>query len=375
MIFLVFIISVLYLMLIMVFIFGFYKSDVVKNKKITPKNRFSIVIPFRNEAHNLPNLLQSLSEINYPTDFFEILLVNDDSEDNFIEIIKEFIRQNPNLNLRHLQNIRKTESPKKDALNTAIKLSNFEWIVTTDADCLVPKLWLHLFNQFIEEKQPVFISAPVKFSLQNSLLYHFQNLNFISLIGSTIGGFGIENPFMCNGANLCYRKAIFFELNGFEGNVEIASGDDIFLMEKMIKAYPKKVKFLKSDEVIVETKAENSWKLFLHQQIRWASKSASYKIYFVKFVGLCVFSENLMVLILGVFTLLFPQFWIYFILIFVAKAIVDFIIIAQTSFFLKNTKSLKHYLIISFLHPFFIVFTGCLSAFKSYEWKGRSFRK
>lgn len=359
----------------MAFIFGFYKSDIVKNKNTKPKNRFSIVIPFRNEAHNLSNLLQSLSEIKYPKDFFEILLVNDDSEDNFIEIIKEFTRQNPNLNLRHVQSIRKSESPKKDALNTAIKLSNFEWIVTTDADCLVPKLWLHLFNQFIEEKQPIFISAPVKFSLQNSWLYHFQNLNFISLMGSTVGGFGIGNPFMCNGANLCYRKSIFFKLHGFEGNAEIASGDDIFLMEKMIKAYPKNVKFLKSEEVIVETKTENSWKLFLHQQIRWASKSVSYKIFFAKFVGLCVFSENLMVLILGVYTLLFPHFWIYFILIFVSKAIVDFILIAQTSVFLKNTKSLKHYLTISLCYPFFIVFTASLSTFKNYEWKGRSFKK
>lgn len=359
----------------MAFIFGFYKSDVVKNKNTTPKNRFSIVIPFRNEAHNLPNLLQSLSEINYPKEFFEILLVNDDSEENFIEIIKEFTKQNPNLNLRHLQNNRKTQSPKKDALHSAIKLSNFEWIVTTDADCKVPKLWLQLFNQFIEEKQPVFISAPVKFNLQNSWLYHFQNLNFISLIGSTIGGFGIENPFMCNGANLCYRKSVFYEQNGFEGNTEIASGDDIFLMEKMIKAYPKNVKFLKSDESIVETKAENSWKLFLHQQIRWASKIGSYKSFFAKFVGLCVFLENLMVLILGVYTLFFSNFWIYFIIIFVAKAIIDFILITQTSFFLKNTKSLKFYLIVSLLYPFFIVFTGCLSAFKSYEWKGRSFRR
>ena len=368
-------ISLLYLLLIMAFIIGFEKVALMKSNNAVPKNRFSIIIPFRNEAHNLPDLLQSLSELNYPSDLFEILLVNDDSQDNFMTIVEEFTKQNQNLNFHLLQNIRKTNSPKKNAINTAINFSNFEWIITTDADCIVPKLWLQIFNLFIEETQPVFISAPVKFSTQNSLLSHFQNLNFTSLMGSTIGGFGIEKPFMCNGANLCYRKDAFLKLKGFENNTNIASGDDIFLMEKMFKAYPNKVKILKSAEAIMETKSENTWKLFINQQIRWASKSASYKSLFAKFVGIVVFLENLLVLILGISAMLFPKFWLYFLFLFVLKILVDFILIAQTSIFLKNTKSLKHYLIVSLLYPFFIVYIGCLSLFKNYEWKGRSFMK
>lgn len=375
MIYLSIFVSIIYLALIIAYIIGFEKVELVKNKNTNPKNRFSIIIPFRNEAHNLPDLLKSLSEINYPADLFEILMVNDDSEDFFGEIIEEFTKQNSNLNLRLLQNIRKTKSPKKDALNTAIKVSNFEWIVTTDADCVVPVNWLKLFNQFIEDENPVFISAPVKFGVKNSFLFHFQQLNFVSLIGSTLGGFGIRSPFMCNGANLCYRKETFFELKGFEGNADIASGDDIFLMEKMLKTSPKKIKFLKSAEAIVKTKSENTWKLFINQQIRWTSKSASYTSLFAKFVGILVFSENLLLLILGISALLFPQFWIYFMLIFTLKIIVDFMLIAQTSVFLNSTKSLKYYLPVSVLHPFFIVFTGFLSIFKNYEWKGRSFKK
>jgi len=354
---------------------SFDKNVVVKNRNEVPKNRFSIIIPFRDEAHNLPNLLKSLSALNYPSELFEILLVNDDSQDNFNPILEEFSKQNPTLNLHLLQNVRKTNSPKKDAINTAINVAKFEWIVTTDADCIVPILWLHLFNQFIEAEKPVFISAPIKFSVKNSFLFHFQNLNFKSLMGSSIGGFGINKPFMCNGANLCYRKATFLELNGFEGNNNIASGDDIFSMEKMLKAYPKKVKFLKSDENIVETNAENTWKLFINQQIRWASKSASYKSLFAKFVGILVFLENFTVLVLGISALLIQQFWIYFMLVFTAKMIVDFILIAQTANFLKSTNSLKYYLPVSLLYPFFIVFTGFLSTFKNYEWKGRSFKK
>lgn len=375
MIYISILISIIYLSLILTFIFGLNKNKCVKNKNAIPKNRFSIVIPFRDEAHNLANLLNSLSALNYPSELYEILLVNDDSKDNFNPILATFSKQNPTLNLRLLQNVRKTNSPKKDAINTAINLSSFEWIITTDADCLVPKLWLQFFNQFIDDEKPVFISAPVKFITQNSWLFHFQNLNFTSLMGSTMGGFGIDKPFMCNGANLCYHKATFYDVNGFEDNTNIASGDDIFLMEKMLKAYPKKVKFLKSDENIVETKTENSWKLFINQQIRWASKSASYTSLFAKFVGIVVFLENLLLLVLGISALLIPQFWIYVTLVFSAKLIVDFIIIYQTALFLKSTKSLKYYLPVSLFYPFFIVFTGCFSTFKNYDWKGRSFKK
>jgi len=375
MIYIAILISIIYSALIIAFISGFEKVKLIKNNNSIPKNRFSIVIPFRNEARNLPDLLESLSSLNYPSELFEILLVNDDSEDFFSDIIEEFTKENPNLNLRLINNIRKTNSPKKDAINTAINESKFEWIVTTDADCMIPKLWLLLFNQFIEVEEPLFISAPVKFNPQNSFLHHFQQLNFTSLMGSTIGGFGIAKPFMCNGANLCYRKAAFFELKGFEENANIASGDDIFLMEKMIKTYPNKVKFLKSDEIIVETKSEITWKLFINQQIRWASKSAFYKSIFAKFVGIAVFSENLLVLILGIFALLFPRYWICFTLVFAAKIIVDFILISQTSVFLKSSKLLKHYLSVSLVYPFFIVFVGFLSAFSTYEWKGRNFSK
>lgn len=375
MIYISILISIIYLALIVAFFIGFEKITLVKNNNSVPKNRFSIVIPFKDEAHNLPNLLQSLSALNYHSYLFEILLVNDDSQDNFSAIIDAFKNQNPSLKLQLINNVRKSQSPKKDAIANAIKLSNFEWIVTTDADCLVPKLWLQMFNQFIEDEQPVFISAPVKYIGKNYFLQHFQQLNFTSLMGSTIGGFGIGNPFMCNGANLCYRKAAFFEINGFEENDTIASGDDIFLMEKMFKTYPKKVKFLKSNENIVETNAENTWKLFINQQIRWASKSASYKSLFAKFVGIVVFLENLLVLTLGFSTLVFPKFWLTFMIVFTIKIVIDLMLIAETSVFLKNTKSLKYYLPISLLYPFFIVITGCLSAFKNYEWKGRSYKK
>lgn len=368
-------IACLYIFLIIAIIIGFDKVPTILNKNSNPKNTFSIVIPFRNEAENLSKLLHSISDLNYPKNLFEVLLVNDNSQDDSQSIIEIFGQQNPDLNIALVNSIRRTNAPKKDAINTAIHKAAFEWIVTTDADCELPLNWLQLFNQFIEEEQPLFISAPVKFKGRNSLPFHFQNLHFLSLIGSTIGGFGIRKPFMCNGANLCYRKDVFLQLNGFEGNTAIASGDDVFLLEKMNENYPDSVKFLKSEEAIVETSSEKNWSLFFNQQMRWASKSTAYNSSFSKFVGFSVFSINLLLIVLGVSALVLPFFWNYFLLLLFLKSIVDFTLIFKTSSFIKSKKSLKYFLGINLLYPFFIVFIGGISLFKSYTWKGRSFKK
>lgn len=368
-------IAALYLFLIVILIIGFDKIPFVRNKNSKPKNTFSIAIPFRDEAENLPQLLRSLGQLNYPKHLFEVLLINDESRDGFQTIIDQFTAQNPQLSLTVIDAIGVSNSPKKDAINTAIKTAKFDWIITTDADCEVPVNWLQLFNQCIEKERPLFISAPVKFKDQNSLLFHFQNLHFISLIGSTIGGFGIGKPFLCNGANLCYSKETFIALNGFEGNTSIASGDDVFLLEKMHKKHPEKTCYLKSPEVTVVSKSEKNWSLFFNQQLRWASKSTAYKNGIPKLVGFLVFAMNLLVLLMGILSFMFSLYWSYFLILIILKSLVDFMLIFKSSTFLKSTISLKYFLGINLLYPFFIVYIGSFSLFKSYSWKGRNFRK
>ena len=375
MIFAVAIISIFYFTIIWAFIIGFETLKNTENKNSTPKITFSIVVPFRNEFENLPVLLHSFSEIDYPTSMFEIILVNDASSDNYNPIIEAFKTKNPHINCTLINNNNVTNSPKKDALIAAIKISKFNWIVTTDADCKVQKNWLKLFNQTIEDKNASFIAAPVKFKYEATFLHSFQNLNFMSLMGSTIGSFGIKKPILCNGANLCYNKATFFELNGFEGNGAIASGDDIFLLEKILQKCPEKVCYLKANEATVETSSEKNWNLFLNQQLRWASKTTAYNNWFSKFVGLTVFIENLLVITLGFSTLFISEYWKYFVIVFISKFVLDFILIYKTAKFLKYKKALNYYAIITLFYPIFIVFIALSSLFKNYQWKDRVFKK
>ena len=374
MILLTVLISLAYSVLIISFIIGFDAIEYF-NVKAQPIHKFSIIIPFRNEAKNLPDLLHSISEINYPKDFFEILLVDDNSTDNFKTIIDGFKASFPQLNISLLQNEYNSASPKKNAIKTAVSKSKVDWILTTDADCEVPKNWLQTFNAYIKKNGSVFIAAPVKFKYKTSLLFTFQQLNLTSLIGSTIGSFGIEKPIMCNGANLCYSKKAFNKVNGFEDNEKFASGDDVFLLEKMIKEYPKRVHYLKSKDALVTTKSEKTWKDFFNQQIRWAGKSSGYQNKFTKFVGLTVFLENLILILLFALSLLTYNYSLTLLIAFVMKFTLDYTLIFKIKKILSIKNQVFFYILSNIIYPFFAVSIGITSLVKGYTWKDRNYKK
>jgi cellulose synthase/poly-beta-1,6-N-acetylglucosamine synthase-like glycosyltransferase len=363
---LVYVILFIYTLVIIALIYGFTKVNSFEYLGLKPKTKFSIIVPFRNEAENLPKLLNSFSKLNYPDDLFEVILVDDASDCRFQ--ILDF-----NFNVLLIDNIRVSNSPKKDAISTAIQVVKTDWIITTDADCVANKNWLLTLDNYIQLHQVSMIAGAVSYDCENSFLHHFQQLDLASLLGATIGSFGLRKGFMCNGANFAYTKSFFKELNGFNGNDCIASGDDVFLLQKAIDQFPEKVHYLKSENNIVATKPLNDWKSLFYQRVRWASKTASYQSGFGKILGLTVFGGNVG-LMFAIYCLLFGKggFLLMCVLL-LSKFSVDFVLINKTNHFLKNKT--HYYLISSLLYPFFSVNVALYSLFGKYEWKGRKFSK
>jgi glycosyltransferase involved in cell wall biosynthesis len=374
MIVVLYIIIAIYCLTIIALIYGFTKVNSFDYLGLKPKTKFSIVVPFRNEAENLPILLDSFSKLNYPNDFFEVILVDDESEEVFSvqcsdpsdsELAKQY-------NVQIIKNNRVSNSPKKDAISTAIQVVKNDWIITTDADCVVNENWLSALDNYIQLHNISMIAGAVSYKCENSFLHHFQQLDLASLQGATIGSFGLKKGFMCNGANFAYTKSFFQELNGFEGNDGISSGDDVFLLQKAIAKFPEKVHYLKSENNIVITKPLDYWKSLFYQRVRWASKTGSYQSGFGKGLGLVVFGGNL-AWILGV------GCWVLGVIMFqnvvllsLLKFIIDAVLIFKANHFL--TKNKTHYLILgSLFYPFFSVIVALYSLLGKYEWKGRRF--
>lgn len=361
--------------------YGWKSVKVFKSEELEAATKFSIIVPFRNEAENLPRLLLSLSNLKYPSTHFEIILVNDESEDNSLQACFHFKRTHPELQFSVINNRRKTNSPKKDAIVTAIELSRFDYIVTTDADCEVPNSWLRLFNECILQTDAKLIAAPVSFFKVNALkeqflnyLIAFQELDFMSLQAAGISGFGLKHPFMCNGANLCYEKQAFYEAAGFDGNSEISSGDDVFLLQKFNKLNFK-TEFLKSDKAIVFTKPQGSISQLYAQRIRWAAKTSAYTSLLPKLIGLCVLLMNLLIIITIVLSLLQLIPYQALLFSFILKFIADLGLIYFSANFFSKKYILSHYLWSSIVYPFFSTSVALLSIFSGFTWKGRSFKK
>jgi cellulose synthase/poly-beta-1,6-N-acetylglucosamine synthase-like glycosyltransferase len=368
------IITLLYLLLIGSFVYGFDKVKHFNLEHIPAKTRFSVIIPFRNEATNLPDLLKSIESLEYPKHLFEVILVDDESNDGSADLVMRFLRKS-RTDIKVINNERVSNSPKKDAITTAIKLAKSDWIVTTDADCILPKYWLDSFDEYVQKTSAKCIVAPVTYNNIDTFLNRFQLLDVLSLQGATIGGFGINKPFLCNGANFAYQKSLFFELNGFKGNNTIASGDDIFLLEKVVSSYPKALHYLKYEQAIVATKSQATWKDLISQRIRWAAKTSAYNNWFGKLTGLIVLVMNGFLITLPLLATLGIIDLKIVLYIGIIKLNVDFLLIYKTATFFDQKGVLKSYLIAFFVYPFFSVYVAFISMFSNYKWKGRDFKK
>lgn len=358
-----------YVILILRLAMGFEKIALFTKKEKTPKTSFSVIIPFRNEEKNLPHLLTSINELTYPKELVEFLFIDDDSSDSSTQLIKT------SKNYQLIKNNRKSNSPKKDAIETAISLAKNKWILTTDADCILPKKWLQVFDSYIQIHTPKMIVAPVSYKVRDTFLEQFQKFDFLSLQASTMGGFGIHRPFLCNGANLGYLKEAFFTAKGFDGNNHIASGDDIFLFEKFLLEDANNVHFIKAKEAIVTTFPVATLSDLIQQRTRWAAKSSHYRLGFSKLVGAIVFSMNF-VLVLGVFFALFYTEYFSYIGLFLAmKIFIDWILIRKSIHFFNQKTNITNYIASSFCYPFFSTFIFFKSLCSNYKWKERSFKK
>ncbi len=369
------VITLLYVLTMLFLLYGFTHVQNFSGKNSVPKTTFSIVIVYRNESENLPLLFKSLLKLNYPPELFEIIAVNDASEDNSAELWQEFLKEHPQLNIGLLKNIRKCGSPKKDGIELAISTSGNEYILTTDADCEVPQDWLKEYNSLIIESSAAAIAAPVALKTEGSkmtFLDHFQELDIFSLQAATIGGFGVDLPFMCNGANFCYSKEAFLKVNGFEGNKDVASGDDIFLLEKFQKS-ELKTAFLRSREAVVLTTSTGSWTELFFQRVRWASKTTAYKSFFSRGLGMLVFLMNLLIVTFSILVLLGLIQPILLLICFLLKFNVDFYLIYSSAKFFNRERAMKTYVISSLLYPFFSSAVAIFSLFSGYKWKGRNF--
>lgn len=356
-----------------------------------PKTLITVLVPARNEAGSIEACLQSILAGNYPPNLLEIIVLDDFSEDGTAEIAHQLPGSSIScINLAdHLPPKAQFSPNKKKAIELGIAKAKGKIIVTTDADCVAPKDWLLLIAHVFENAKIKMICAPVAFHREKNLLQRFQSLDFLGLMGITGAGAQLGWHHMANGANLAYRKEVFEEIGGYAGNENLASGDDMFLVQKVAARWPGGVAFLKSHGATVFTEAAPDFPSFWNQRLRWGTKNAAIANWPMRLSLLLVFIfcwsiwVNLAMAIISA-TGFLPihthsavvgvpanNFQVFLFQIAI-KAVFDYLFLSEMCSFFKRKELLRWFLPSFLLHTAYIPIIGTASLFfKKYNWKGR----
>lgn len=347
-------------------VYNWAQSHDFKGLPENPQAKLSILVPYRNEESNLNSCLNSLLNQSVHSDQFEIILIDDGSEDKSSSMVNPIADENS-----HIQVIQSKGEGKKSALKTGIERAKYKWIATLDADTIVDTNWAQTLLSFIEKSKVKFVVMPVELKSEAGLFQKMQELEFLSLTGSGACSLLAGKSLLANGANLAFEKNFFKELGGYEDNMNWASGDDLFLFFKAYKKDAERVKYLKSREVIARANSCINMSEFIDQRLRWASKTSAYTSVFPKRVAWLILSVNLFLLFVLILSFIQPNFWVLMVSLLCIKLVFDFFFIAPILKFHQKEKLIFYSIPLSILYPFYIVLIGLLSFLYKPKWKGR----
>lgn len=332
--------------------------------------KVSVLIAARNEEENIARTLDCIVAQDFPKDRLEIIVVDDHSTDATADIVAGYAARG--VKLIKLNEGDKLNSYKKLAISRAIAAATGDIMVTTDADCRMGVRWLSTVIACFEQSDAKMLSSPVVYSEEKSYFERLQTLEFLYLIGLGAAGIGNGHPTTCNGANLAYRRDVFYAMGGFNGIDNLASGDDELFLHKVAEQHADKIGFCKSKDAVVYTDAKPSLKAFISQRKRWASKSTRYKDKKVVALGVSIWLFNLALLAAAVHFLVdLPNLHGLFLIAFALKVVAEYIFIYPLCAFADRRNLLVNLPFLSLIHALYLLYIGVAGNVGKYSWKDR----
>jgi cellulose synthase/poly-beta-1,6-N-acetylglucosamine synthase-like glycosyltransferase len=342
-----------------------------------PYTFVSIIIPARNEENNIVSLLDSIIANNYTRELYEIIVIDDFSEDNTYEYVIN--TQITNLSIFHLKDLLPkdafTEAYKKRAIEAAVHIAKGELIITTDADCTVGKDWLRSLVSIYEREKCELIVAPVIYKPSNNFFEEFQALDFLGMIAITFASIRMRMYNMANGANFAFSKSAFLKVGGYKGIDHKASGDDMLLVYKIANAFQGKVGIAKSVDSVVYSSPMPDLHSFLQQRYRWTSKASDYQDKRITLIlaGVYLFVVSILLNFIGS---IFYKYSLCILFLFqiVIKTFSDYILLNSAANFFDRKYWMRNFVYKEMAHILYIIFVGTIGNFVKYNWKGRKLK-
>ena len=214
------------------YVLFFGKFSFAKPQTSTPKRvPISVIVCAKNEAENVANFVPLLAEQNYSD--YEIVLIDDASSDDTLELFEAFEKQYSNVKLVKVENNEAFWGNKKFALTLGIKAAKHEYLLFTDADCY-PKTadWITEMSAHFTKEKTIVLGYGAYERIKGSFLNKI--IRFETLLTATqyFSWAKLGKPYMGVGRNMAYKREEFFKTNGFIEHMKIRSGDDdLFINE------------------------------------------------------------------------------------------------------------------------------------------------
>jgi len=362
-----------YLGLIVAVSVGWMRLGTYKSSAVSGGVKVSVIVAVRNEAANINTLINSLSRQDYPAHLFEIILIDDHSTDHSARLIENYMaQQNDNLLIRFISLEGTGAKGKKAALARGISDSSGELILVTDADCTAGNRWVAEMASFYSLYRPKMILGPVRMTHDGSLFAMLQTIEFASLISSAAGSCQAGFPLLANGANIAFARQAYESCGGFSGNMQYPSGDDMFLMMSIKKKFGAgSVRFIRSQEAIVNTPASPGMNSFIQQRMRWVSKSRGYTDPLLITTSIVVFLTNAMLVAAALASVLYPVYRDFFFFLYFIKMLIDLPLMISYSHFQRTAILLWLFPFMEIVNALYTFLIGIAGNLMKYEWKGR----
>lgn len=340
-----------------------------KNKLATASTKkISVVIAYRNEAQHIINCLKSFEKQTINKTDFELILVNDHSEDDSKALIENYKKTSQ---LLFLTFDLTEKTSKKEALTLGIENASHPIIACTDADCEVPENWLKNIATSFEENTAMLL-GPVAFNTNYNAVGIFQTLDMLAIQGITFGMLQHHQPVLNNGANVAFLKKDFNLVEGYDKH-KTPSGDDVFLLEKFKKSNLS-INGLLAKNHIVTTQLQPTWRAFFHQRLRWSSKSKYYSNKRLIYLSSIIYIANALQIFIYLGIGLVDNYYAIGIILLFSKWFFDFILLYLAAKFFCKINYLYYVVGMQLIYPIYITIIGFLGMISSYKWKNRIYR-
>ena len=359
------VLAYLLLILIQIYFFNISKSNYTKNQRSVS---ISIVVPIRNEEKRISDLIQSFNNFKNVESNWEVIFVDDHSEDLTQQVIRR------SANFPHSIILSKDQGKKK-AVETGVLNAQYEVIASVDADVKLDPDWLTEVGAFFDNPVKNLLIMPVLLDKEVGIAGYFESLDVLALTGSTIAWASIGNPIMCNGANMAYRKSAFekFRLNPTDGKV--ASGDDVFFLHQVKCQNKNAIGYICNESVIAKTGAFNNIGDVVNQRVRWASKALVYQDKTTLLISWIVMLTYLLILGLGIGSIVYPTLIKLFLITFGLKIIVDFLFLVLLASRFNKYPLLVYYPMAVVVQIFTMPLILVRSIWGTFEWKERHYNR